>query len=354
MSKELSNHFNRLASPPAGWRDGHFKNKDGQNIRFGYAPVNGSSKKGTVLLTHGYGESTNMYFETIKEYQSRGFEVWAMDWAGMGKSEKDHKNAVKKPNAEHFSRHVDDLHEFISNVVKKDNSKPFIMSTHSFGGHVGLLYLQEHQETFDAAVMSAPMFDITRAGLPVSFRKPLKCLFNFLSKIGLKDTPLPSAYEILRKEEPENQEEKIYDGIAGLRAEWKKITQLWHPDTEMARPTFGWVASAYETIEESLKEKALKSIKTPILIGSAECEDLVDNKAHNYAASVMGDKATLIKMKNAGHNLFHNTDEVHDKWWSHISDFIKEYTSINPSKKASTNISKAANDDKNPPIRKAS
>lgn len=341
MGKSLSQYFNTLATPPAGWSEGFFKNSKGQNIRYGRAPAMNKQKKGTVLLTHGYNESIDIYFETIKKYQEQGFDVWAMDWAGMGKSDGDSADLKKKPSAEHFSRHVTDLEKFIQNVVKRDKTKPFFMSTHSFGGHIGLMYLQKHQNTFDGAIMSAPMFDIRRAGLSSRFRPAIRWAFNVLSKIGFKDTPIPQC----RNDDPHNNDIKKHcDNADNLRSHWKEISQNWHPDTALERPTFGWVASAYDTIEDSLQEEKLRALKTPILVGSAACEDLVDNEAHERVAELSGGKTILVTIPDAGHNLFHNTNNVHNKWWTHISGFIKDCSTA-----AQTKTPKAANDDKNTP-----
>ena len=351
MSKNLRERFNILAAPPAGWRESYFRNNDGQNIRYGYAPST-DTKKGTILLTHGYGESTDIYFETIKEYQKRGYDIWAMDWAGMGKSDSDSPHAKKRPAPKDFSRHVYDMDTFINTVVKRDASKPFLMSTHSFGGHIGLLYLEKHKKTFDGAIMSAPMFDLTRAGLPPLFRKPIRFLFNVLSKAGLKDTPIPTTYQLLGR--ADNKDENIVDikinkkTPESLRADWKQLSRKWNPDTELERPTFGWVAVAYDTIETSLMPDSLKEIETPILIGSAGYEDLVDNRAHKKVANTLGDKATLVKIEDANHNLFHDTDKVHKEWWNHISSFLKKTEGTNPL----ISVKKAANDGKNFPNRK--
>jgi lysophospholipase len=320
--KRFKEYFNRAAILPAGWQGNlYFKNGRGQTNRYGRAPALGK-KNGTIVLTNGYGESIDLYYETIKKFQKRGYEIWAMDWTGMGKSDRDNKKNPLIVKSDGISRHVDDLDHFVKNIVKYEEYKPLIISAHSLGGHVGLLYIQKHKDVFDGAILSAPMFDVYQLGLPKIFRPAIKMMFNIASSIGLKDIPVPGGEKL------ENEISKKTRNITELgntsltlREEWRRIMGR---DQEINRPTFGWIASAFKSCDKILDEEFIKSIKTPVLIGSAGFENLVNNKAHEYVARTMGSKARLVKMESAKHNLWHADQDNHVEWWKNVSKFLVE------------------------------
>lgn len=356
---DLKKQFEAAVNPPEGWQgDLFFYNRLGQKIRYGHAPAQGD-KKGTIVLTHGYGEHIDLYHETIKRYQKMGYEVWAMDWQGHGKSERDNPANPLLPSTKSMMRQVRDLDYFVNNLVKTrhDPHTPLIMSTHSMGGHIGLLYLKKYPGVFDGAVMSAPMFDIYRLGLDSWARPGIRGIFNAaatgitlpLSRIGkvvewftgenpgwkdiklnLRDTFVPSVDE-LQSILPHigSRIAHVFKQPTTLRGQFRELVRELTPDAALGRPTFGWIASAYNTIVPSMKDSFLKSIKTPILIASAEHEDLVDNEAHKRAAGLMPN-AQHVTIAGAGHGLWFEDDGPYDTWWGHITSFVGKLKPINP------------------------
>lgn len=320
----LDREFAVVANPPEGWQGNlGFTSLLGRNIRYGRAPASGV-RKGTVVLTHGYGEAIDIYYEVIRKYQEKGYDVFAMDWQGFGLSERDDPGRPQHPSAKGLLRHVYDLHHFVTEVVdpQRDKKVPLVMSTHSMGGHIGLLYLRKFPGMFDGAVMSAPMFDIYRLGLPRLFRPVLRLAFNAASKMGLRDAPVPRGHEILRKLS------YLYGGLRGLtscqlslREKWGYMMDTVFPSATVAPPTFGWLAAAFNTILPSTEDSFLKSIDTPVLIGSAGREDLVDNRAHTRAAQMMP-RAQHVTIKESRHGLWFGADETFDEWWNHVSSFL--------------------------------
>ncbi len=329
---DLKKAWEAAAKPPEGWQGNlFFYNKLGQKIRYGHAPAIGD-KKGTIVLTHGYGEHIDLYYETIKKYQKMGYEVWGMDWQGHGLSERDNPDDPLTPGTNGLLRQTQDLDFFVSNLVKTrhDPKTPLIMSTHSMGGHIGLLYLKKHPGVFDGAVMSAPMYDIYRLGMGHWARSSVKTLFNAASRIGLANTCVPTAEAISKSLGRLGRRfANIFNRPASMRGELRELVRELTPDAKLARPTFGWVAAAYKTIDTSLEEDFLKSIKTPILIGSAENEDLVDNEAHERAARLMKN-VKHVMIANAHHGLWFENDGPFTEWWKNIESFVSKLKPLPP------------------------
>lgn len=320
----LKEHFDAAIYRPPGWREGFFTNQFRNQLRYGFAPGLGLEKKGTVVLTHGYGEFMELYYQAVQEYQKMGFDVWCMDFYGFGKSGRDDPKNPHRPSTKGMLRHVRDLDFFVKHIVKRVPGKPLIMSTHSMGGHIGLLYLEKHKDVFDAAVMSAPLFDVYRLGLPRFARPFIRLVFNVACAIGFKNRLVPATPSLWEKVTRVGHVlANTKDG--GLREAFNEMIRNALPETRVDRPTFGWIAKAYSTIVKSTREGALRSVKIPILIGSAGIESLVDNDALDRAARLMP-HATLVKLPNAHHSLWFENDQNYNLWLDNVRRFIHSVT----------------------------
>lgn len=324
QSPTLKEIFDAAVYRPQGWHEAYFTNQFRNQLRYGFAPGFGNEKKGTIILTHGYGEFIELYYQAIQEYQHMGFDVWTMDFYGFGKSGRDDPDNPHRPSTKGMLRHVRDLDFFLKNVVKQVPEKPLIMSTHSMGGHIGLLYLERHPGVFNAAIMSAPMFDIFRFGLPWYTRPMVRLIFNIASVIGFRDRMVPAT--------PGTWERFTRVGAAltdtaegGLRAAFNEMMRSALPETRIDRPTFGWVAKSFSTIIASTRGRRLKSVRIPILLGTAGIESLVSNDETERAARLMPN-ATLINLPTARHGLWFENNKNYDLWLGAIRRFLHKVT----------------------------
>lgn len=317
MTACLSTDFNIARYRPQGWTEGFFTSDTGHRLRYAHAEATGEHR-GTIVLTHGYGEFSDLYYNVIREYQNMGFDVWAMDHYGFGKSKRDDNTHPYDYTPEEMRHHVADLDYFARNIVRRDLNKPLILSTHSMGGHIGLMELEDHPGVFDGAVMSSPMFDIYRLGLPPSFKPLIQGIFNAASRIGLENTPIPGHLLWLKPGEKEPAPEQ--PGVCEFRVSFDNAVRNEMKDSAVKRPTFGWMASALETIKGSMDPGKLSVIKTPVLIGSAGQENLVDVEAHHTADRLIPD-STLISLPQASHALWFQPDPEYKMWLEEVTRF---------------------------------
>lgn len=329
MNARLSDHFQELSLPPQHWREDYFTNARNERLRYGHAPAAaGTQPRGTIVMTHGYGEHMELYHHAIRFYQERGFDVWMMEWQGHGKSDRDdpvcHDGCGKphRPGARGMLSHMKDLEKFVTDVVKPDRSRPVVMSTNSMGGHIGLLAMKYNPAMFDGAIMSTPMFDIARLGLPPSMRGVMRSIFNAAAMTPLANVQLPGNYKILNwlTGIGQNKGDKAQDD--NIRAEWNEATRRKYADLQIDRPTFAWVASAYDTIVPSLKDSFLKAVKTPMLIGSAGKDNLVDNAAH-IRVGEQAPAATVLHLPTAHHSLWFENNGNYYSWTTQIDRFLE-------------------------------
>src|SRR5690606_15452455 len=140
---------------PDAWQEGSFTNRQGKKIRTGHAAPRGEIK-GTVVMTTGYADFMEAYFETIHNYLDRGYAVWMMDWAGHGGSDKAAPGQPGGLKAAVLDDHIADLAQFRKTVVQPEAGKPVFLSTHSMGGQVALRHLAANPGDFDGAILATP------------------------------------------------------------------------------------------------------------------------------------------------------------------------------------------------------
>ena len=73
--------------PPEGWAWGYLGLNGGPVRRYGVSspPV---APRAQIIILPGYGESAEAWFETVRDLNARGFNVWVLEAAGQGGSER--------------------------------------------------------------------------------------------------------------------------------------------------------------------------------------------------------------------------------------------------------------------------
>ncbi len=308
--------FDTASYQPHGWTSGYFINKSHEKIFYSRTPAEGPVQ-GTVVLTTGYNDSVYYFYDTIHEWQKRGYDVYAMDWAGQGASQRD-PDHPDIPSTRPLSYHVRDLDQFINQIVKPHAEKPLILSTHSMGGHIGALYMKEHPDTFDKAILAAPMLDLNTSILP---RKVFHDLAHVAGQLGFKNSSLPNWRDFLYRLQtasalPPNDLREDMSLSGKLRETFHQALQPY----DLKLPTWGWVDSAYDSIEKVTKKGFFKNIKTDILFVTAGRDELVDNKAI-LKASKEAPHARVLDLPTSRHGVWESSTNNLAKLWSTIDDF---------------------------------
>ncbi len=153
MGPELANiPSNPIPSGRAGW---FFKTKDNVKLRYALWPRLGNKNKGTICLVQGRTEYIEKYFETIYDFQQRGFAVATFDWRGQGGSDRLIANP-KLGHVEDFNDYVADLVSFHADILLPDCPPPFYLVGHSMGGLASLFAATRDRLMFERVFLSAP------------------------------------------------------------------------------------------------------------------------------------------------------------------------------------------------------
>lgn len=117
--------------------------------------------KGIVLITHGLAEHSDCYSTLAERLQNQGYEVYAIDLRGHGRS------SGKRGYVQDFSDYIKDLKSLMDSILNESSSGqlPFYLFGHSMGGLVTtLLCLENPGLKANGIILSAPLFGLS---LPV-------------------------------------------------------------------------------------------------------------------------------------------------------------------------------------------
>lgn len=148
----------------------HFKGH-GETQIFWQAWEFAKGSKARIVFIHGMSEHSGRYEFPVRYFTECGFDVYAMDLRGHGRS------GGRRAYADTLEDFIEDIRIFIEKVRKNTRKKVFLVG-HSFGGQLVLNYGLHYPDTVDGIVASSPNI---RLKLPIH---PLKLfLAPFLSRI---------------------------------------------------------------------------------------------------------------------------------------------------------------------------
>jgi pimeloyl-ACP methyl ester carboxylesterase len=100
----------------------------------------------SVLMVHGYPESSYMWRDLLDELGETGFRAYAPDLAGFGDSPADPPGT--------WERHVESLERFATEL----GIGPTVLVVHDWGGLIGLRWACDHPARIRALVISSTGF----------------------------------------------------------------------------------------------------------------------------------------------------------------------------------------------------
>ena len=295
---------------PQGAEEHWLEGRGGVKVRVMTAPAQGAAR-GSVIVAPGRTEFIEKYFEVTRELQSRGFDVFCIDWRGQGLSGREVENSVKG----HFVSFDDPVND-LSTALKLLGDKlprPRIGLAHSMGGAIMLRALQTRRIELDAAAFSAPMWGIA------NLTDLAKSYVRFMVSIGAGGQFAPSVDKKWKREafkrNPVTHDKERHARCQGLVCE--------EPRLALAGPTNGWVAAAADAIEAFRQPGALANVRIPVLVATASEEQLVDNESHPLMVEQLPN-ATHITIEGAKHEILMERDELRSQFWAAFDQLTEQ------------------------------
>ncbi|WP_297511287.1 alpha/beta fold hydrolase [uncultured Caulobacter sp.] len=297
--------------PPPGWAWGYVRSGDGRAQRYGVtAPP--TAPKATILILTGYGESAEVWFETVAELVDQGYSVWVLERDGQGGSER------ATPwrdlgHVESFAPDVAATKGLVKGVIRPAAGAPLVLLGHGEGGLVALRAAQEGL-AMDGLILSTPAFGLKT--LPRSraefakFTPAMRALH-----LGWVRAPGQPGW---RREGPDDAQAGLtHDATRGkVRAAW----MLANPDLRMGGRSLGWYAAFFDASEAAARE--VKKATAPTLMLTAG-DDRVATAGPQTRLCAAMPACREVRDPRAGHALHLESDAVRGPWLAAIEDFTR-------------------------------
>lgn len=267
--------------------------------------------RGSILFVGGRADFVEKYSEAFWAWIAGGFGIATFDWRGQGRSGRLGRDAHGGHGD--FDRWTSDL-DAIAAWFAREMPAPHHIIAHSMGGHLTLRHLARGGSPFERAVLLAPMLGIGLARNPLVRRAA-----DAAARLGLatRYAPLQRGYGSWQQR-PERQ--ALLTGCAERFAD-----ELWwitgDPELALGGVTYGWLSSAFASIDTLFAPGVLEGIAKPLLMLAGEHERLVDVAAMRTAARRLPD-CRFELVPGGRHELLRDVEAVQADVHRRIAGFL--------------------------------
>ncbi len=282
-------------------------------------PINGfvfysDRPRGTVLILHGFTENTTKYSELIYSLLNNCFSVVIYDQRGHGTSWRDPElKNLSVTHVDHFSEYVSDLCTVCQEILPK-MPRPWSLFSHSMGGAVASLFLEQNHGIFSNAVFCAPMIAPDSNGFPVLAAKVLCTIAGWIGH-GKRHPFFLKTYQ-----GPEDFETSCATDLN--RFLWYDKIKSATPEYQNCVPSYSWIRESILVKDQILAPGAPESISCPVLLFTAEHDRNVLPDAQQQFIHRIPD-ASYCLVKDARHEIYRSSDRVLYPWWHQVLAFLK-------------------------------
>jgi len=344
MTKADDNKFTteaQLTSRYAGeiahfWQQGNFSHFSGvDNVRINYATFinnSGTMPAKCLVISSGRSESYLKYKELAFDLSRHGYSIFLIDHRGQGLSQRLLANP-HKGHIESFQYYVDDLNNFIDNIVTPhcQGNKPYLLA-HSMGGAIAARYLQDFPNKIQATVLSSPMFAFNSGSIP-NFIAELVLAVSAKLNQWFDDTPW---YFLGHKGFTHN--EFSDNTLMHSPIRYQLFAELYNttPEIQLGGVTVQWLTESQKALEKISNN--IDKITSPTLVLQAGQDKIIDNPAQNafcqqlhqlHPMSCPNGKPLLIS--DAYHELFFESDTYRNQALKAVTQWFEQNSPpINP------------------------
>ena len=127
----------------------NFEGDAGGEIFWQSWPAPGEAR-GVVVIAHGVSEHSDRYGHVAKRLNEAGYDVFALDHRGHGRSEGGRANIVRISSA------VADIGTLIGIARERSAAPKLFLLGHSMGGALAIEFALEREDELDGLLLSAP------------------------------------------------------------------------------------------------------------------------------------------------------------------------------------------------------
>lgn len=301
---------------PEGARVGYFTTPDKIQLRYATFPKGAGAAKGTICLVQGRTEFIEKYFETIADFQSRGFAVATFDWRGQGGSQRLIGNK-RLGYVRRFDDYWEDLKAFHGSILLPDCPAPYYLVGHSMGGLASLYAGIRDRMMFERIFVSAPMVGLDRQ--PFSMAGMAR-LCGTLANLGLGRLPIGR-----RGDKAQTEQSFAGNPLTSDLARFNRSVEVLkaRPELELGAPTFRWAASAFEAMAGAATDQFPGAVRIPVLMLAAARDEIVSTAAIETLGLRMRTGRHVV-IPGARHEMFVENDAIRAQVFAAFDAFITE------------------------------
>ncbi len=290
-------------------RDGFVAGYDGQKLH--YAVFVPEHPAGTVVISHGFTESTEKYHELIWCFLHAGYTVWIPDHRGHGTSFRSVPDTTLT-HIDRFEEYVDDFALFMEEVCRHTEGKPCLFA-HSMGCAIGTLYMESHPESFRRAFLSSPMVQPSSGAVPVFLARAILHTAVLFGK-GKKRAFVSPPY---------TGKERFEDSCKTCRERFDEYEQIkeTHPEYQNSCTTYGWAYQSFRVGRLLLRKGAPERVALPVFIAMAGQDTVVARPPQLALARRLPHAITKI-YPTAKHEIFGSDDATVFSYLDDVIDFF--------------------------------
>lgn len=223
--------------------------------------------RGTVFVVHGFSESAEKFREFAYDCLMRDLSVLIYDQRGHGRSFR--QAPARVTHIDKFEEYVTDL-ECVYRAFSDTLPRPFYLISHSMGGAVSALYLQEHPVDFDRAALCSPMIAPRHDGLPLWVCRRV-CHFFVLTGQGKK-----ALFAAGKDDTPDRFEDSC--ALSRARFDYYFDLRQKEPVLSGGKPTYAWTYVSLGVTRRILRKNGPERVEIPVRLYAAEDDKLVQAK----------------------------------------------------------------------------
>ena len=286
---------------------------DGRDLHVTLCPA--ENARGTIILVHGFTENGEKFSEIIHAFHLSGYTVAVHDARGHGRSWRDPKVASLSDTYVHcFDDYVKDLDTLLATVYRELPGPKYLVC-HSMGGAVSALYLEEHPDAFQKAVLNAPMIAPNTGGIP---KGAAVALCTFMKGIGRGKRPIMGSKGYTGHEDFDTS-----CTTCRSRFDWYDEMKFHEPLFQNTSPTYGWTLEAVRVTDRILKKGEVEKLTLPVLVMQASEDNSVLNEPMDAFVQRLPN-GRKIRFEGARHEIFRCKDTDVCRWMDEILAFLAD------------------------------
>lgn len=303
------------------WQQGQHGTMLSQHgLQLSYSCWRPAQAKAALLLVAGRIETAHKYIELIDDAIRAGYQVFCLDHRGQGRSERLHAGNMLGDVVD-FNDYVDDLQQFIQQVVQPVCQLPMLAIAHSMGAAILARYLQTKTDhTVQAAVFSSPMWGIQTAPLPSRLAEPIA---KVMQRIAQQFSPhgwyLPGQGDYQAKAFAGND-------LTSCEPRYLWFRQLYqhYPAYQLGGVSWRWLAQALQACRQLAQDAAPK---LPCLLLQAGADRIVSNAAQLRLWQLWQQQPQFhpanrsLLLPGASHELLAESDFIRLRWYQALAEF---------------------------------